>query len=176
MYEQDKTGQELNLPIGMSQRRHLGLDRVYINWSVCHTSTVRKDASASPVVVLGMPANRFNLYNFEHFVFQCTKNARPTRIAQLDIIRRRAFPARREERRPCGLAKPSIKVAQKGTHVREFNPRSRAYACLRRSFVKIPNVARPATMIIHSLGSGTVAGSGVSVKTNCLRKPCTSTS
>lgn len=86
MYEQDKTGEELNLPIGMSQRRHVGLDRVYINCSVCHTSTVRKDAAAAPTVVLGMPANRFNLYNFEHFVFQCTKNARPTRIAQLDII------------------------------------------------------------------------------------------
>ena len=86
IYEEDKSGEELSLPIGVSERRNLGLDRVFINCSVCHTSTVRKDASAPATVVLGMPANRFNLYNFEHFIFQCAKNARPTRIAQLDLI------------------------------------------------------------------------------------------
>lgn len=86
MYEPDANGQERNLPIGISQRRSLGLDRVYINCSVCHASTVREGPDKPADVVLGMPANRFNLYDFEHFLFQCAKEGRHTQLSQLDLI------------------------------------------------------------------------------------------
>src|SRR5574338_1521207 len=36
LYEGDN-----DLPIAMSKRRHMGLDRVFLNCAVCHTGTVR---------------------------------------------------------------------------------------------------------------------------------------
>ena len=46
IYEQDAKGQEKDLPVGVSMRRNLGLDRVFVNCAVCHSSTVR-DAPAA---------------------------------------------------------------------------------------------------------------------------------
>ena len=63
IYERDENGQERDLPIGISQRRSLGLDRVYINCAICHTSTLRKDAQDTGRIVIGMPANTFSLYD-----------------------------------------------------------------------------------------------------------------
>lgn len=60
-----------DLPIGMSTRRHLGMDRTFINCSVCHVSTVRDAPDAKPQLVLGMPANTFNLFEFQKFLFNC---------------------------------------------------------------------------------------------------------
>jgi hypothetical protein len=76
LYERNVNGQERDLPIGVSQRRSAGLDRSYINCAICHTSKVRKDVKDPGTLVVGMPANLFNLYNFEHFIFQCGKNRR----------------------------------------------------------------------------------------------------
>jgi mono/diheme cytochrome c family protein len=50
-----------DLPVGMSMRRVEGIDRVYFNCAVCHTGTVRDAPGAPPQVILGMPANRFQL-------------------------------------------------------------------------------------------------------------------
>jgi mono/diheme cytochrome c family protein len=83
IYEQNANGQERDLPIGVSQRRSLGMDRSYINCAICHTSKVRKDAKDPGTLVVGMPANLFNLYNFEHFIFQCGKNRR---FSALEIV------------------------------------------------------------------------------------------
>lgn len=66
IYEQGK-----DLPIGMSKRRHLGIDRTFLNCAVCHVSTVRATPDAQPRVVLGMPANTFNLFDFQKFLFAC---------------------------------------------------------------------------------------------------------
>jgi mono/diheme cytochrome c family protein len=66
------------LPVGMSERRHLGLDRVFINCAVCHSSTVRTAPDAAPVVVSGMPANRFDIMGFQTFFFECGVSARFT--------------------------------------------------------------------------------------------------
>lgn len=86
LYETDTEGHELPLPIGMSRRRSLGLDRTYINCAICHTSTVRAAYDAPATVVVGMPANQFSLYDFEQFLFQCGKDGNPTRIPQLDFV------------------------------------------------------------------------------------------
>ena len=45
-----------DLPVGMSQRRHMGIDRVFLNCAVCHTSTVRVAENAEPLLVAGQSA------------------------------------------------------------------------------------------------------------------------
>ena len=57
-----------DLPIGMSMRRVMGIDRVYFNCAVCHTGTVRPDPDSEPTIVLGMPANRFDLGQVARFL------------------------------------------------------------------------------------------------------------
>jgi len=86
LYEKDADGNEHDLPVGMSSRRSFSLDRTYMNCAVCHTSTVRTAEEVEPQLVLGMPANLFNLYNFEHFIFQCAETGRETQIPQLDFV------------------------------------------------------------------------------------------
>lgn len=86
LYEKDDNGDELGLPIGMSKRRSVGLDRTYINCSICHTSIVRAGEDDPGTLVLGMPANLFNLYDFEHFLLSCGKDGRQNEIPQLDFI------------------------------------------------------------------------------------------
>ena len=65
-----------DLPIGMSKRRHMGLDRVFLNCAVCHTSTVRDKPDSSPRIITGMPANTVDLMAFEKFLFACAKDAK----------------------------------------------------------------------------------------------------
>ena len=60
-----------DLPVGMSLRNYQGVDRTFFNCAVCHTSTVRDAPDAKPRLVLGMPANTFNLFGFTKFVFDC---------------------------------------------------------------------------------------------------------
>jgi hypothetical protein len=59
------------MPIGMSMRSYQGIDRTFFNCAVCHVSTVRDAPGAKPRLVLGMPANTFNLFGFTKFVFDC---------------------------------------------------------------------------------------------------------
>lgn len=62
------------LPVGMSMRHNLGLDRVFLNCAVCHTSTVRDAPASKPRLYLAMPANRFNVMAFENFFFNCARD------------------------------------------------------------------------------------------------------
>src|SRR6266568_1386132 len=41
IYETGSDGLEKDLPVGVSNRRNLGLHRVFVNCAVCHSSTVR---------------------------------------------------------------------------------------------------------------------------------------
>jgi hypothetical protein len=75
-----------DLPVGMSKRRHLGLDRTFLNCAVCHVSTVRDSPEAKPRVVLGMPANTFNLFAFQKFLFDCAADANFSREAVVPEI------------------------------------------------------------------------------------------
>jgi hypothetical protein len=65
-----------DLPVGMSQRRHMGIDRTFLNCAVCHTSTVRVKADAKPMLVVGMGANTFNLMAFEKFINSCMRDVK----------------------------------------------------------------------------------------------------
>lgn len=60
-----------DLPVGMSKRRHLGIDRTFLNCAVCHTSTVRETPESPPRVIVGMPANGFDLFKLQEFLFAC---------------------------------------------------------------------------------------------------------
>ena len=87
-----------DLPVGMSRRRHLGMDRVFLNCAACHTSTVRTAPAADPMLVVGMGANTLDLMAFEKFMYQCAADRRftPTQIvpriqaagADLDLLDR----------------------------------------------------------------------------------------
>ena len=83
VYEHDGSGQERDLPAGISKRRYLGVDRVFLNCAACHAGTVRKTPDDPAVLVLGMPAHRFNFYAFEHFFFQCAGHKR---FSKRDLI------------------------------------------------------------------------------------------
>jgi mono/diheme cytochrome c family protein len=60
-----------DLPVGMSKRHNLGIDRVFVNCAVCHASTVRTSVDAKPELYLGMPAQQLDLLGFENFLFNC---------------------------------------------------------------------------------------------------------
>ena len=66
------------LPIGVSQRRRLGIDHVGLNCAVCHTGTVRDAPDAEPRIVLGMPAHQLDLQRFVEFVLECSLDNRMT--------------------------------------------------------------------------------------------------
>ena len=93
LYEADK-----DLPVGVSKRRVLGLDRVFLNCSVCHTSTVRETPESEPRLLLGMPANLFDVMRFQSFFFACAQDSKftPKRViaeveragGELDLIDR----------------------------------------------------------------------------------------
>ncbi|MEP6609481.1 MAG: hypothetical protein ABJA83_12485 [Burkholderiaceae bacterium] len=63
-----------DLPIGMSMRNYQGIDRTFLNCAVCHVSTVRDTPESKARIVLGMPANTFNLFGFQKFVFDCGRD------------------------------------------------------------------------------------------------------
>ena len=67
-----------DLPVGMSTRRQLGIDRVFLNCAVCHASTVRTAPDAEPLLVPGMPANQLDLMGFQKFVQACVNDRRFT--------------------------------------------------------------------------------------------------
>ena len=67
-----------DLPVGMSKRRHMGIDRVFLNCAVCHTSTVRRSVDDEPTLVVGMGANTLDLMAFQKFMHQCVTDRRFT--------------------------------------------------------------------------------------------------
>lgn len=71
LYETLPNGRLKDLPVGTSKRRYQGVDRVFVNCAVCHTSTVRAAPNQPPLLVAGMPAALFNMKAFEEFFFQC---------------------------------------------------------------------------------------------------------
>lgn len=67
-----------DLPIGVSRRRRLGLDQVGLNCAACHTGSVRATADSQPTIVLGMPAQQFDIQRFFQFVLSCSLDDRMT--------------------------------------------------------------------------------------------------
>lgn len=81
-----------NLPVGMSQRRYLGFDVVWLNCAFCHAGTVRENAQSEPIVYSAMPANTFDFRAFMRFLFATGEDRRFTPadiLRQIKIIRQR---------------------------------------------------------------------------------------
>ena len=98
VYEEGKDPR-FDLPIGMSMRRRMGIDRVYFNCSVCHTGTVRAEAGATPQIVLGMPANTLNFGALGLFLSNTAHDLRfrpryfLPKIRQLEELREKEYDA-----------------------------------------------------------------------------------
>jgi mono/diheme cytochrome c family protein len=70
MIYEDGKDPRFDLPVGMSMRRVQGIDRVYFNCAVCHTGSVRDHPGGERQIVLGMPANTFDLGSLATFLGQ----------------------------------------------------------------------------------------------------------
>jgi len=57
-----------DLPIGTSQRKVMGIDRVWLNCSVCHVGTVRAEPGGEQQLILGAPSNNLRLFDFIQFM------------------------------------------------------------------------------------------------------------
>lgn len=77
-----------DLPVGFSVRRVL-IDRVGLNCAVCHTGTVRDTPQAAPRIILGMPANKFDLQGYARFLYACALDDRFTVDNVMQAIARR---------------------------------------------------------------------------------------
>jgi hypothetical protein len=80
------------LPAGMSQRRYLGFDLVWLNCAICHTGTVRESPQSEPKVHAAMPANTFDFRAFTRFLFAAGEDRRFTPrdiLRQIRVIRQR---------------------------------------------------------------------------------------
>jgi mono/diheme cytochrome c family protein len=78
IYENGPDGKPHDLPVGMSRRRYQGVERVFLNCAACHTGTMRSAPGRAPLLVLGMPANGFNIMAFEKFFFRCAADPKFT--------------------------------------------------------------------------------------------------
>ncbi|MGE5302067.1 MAG: cytochrome c [Alphaproteobacteria bacterium] len=81
-----------DLPIGMSKRRYLGFDLVWLNCAFCHAGTVRETPQAEPKVYAAMPANTFDFRAFMRFLFATGEDRRFTPqdiLRQIKTIRAR---------------------------------------------------------------------------------------
>ena len=76
MIYEDGKDPRFDLPIGMSMRRTMGIDRVYFTCSVCHTGSYRDGPAGTRHVVLGMPANTFNFGRLAQFLSASAKDWR----------------------------------------------------------------------------------------------------
>lgn len=109
MIYEDGKDPRFDLPIGMSMRRVEGIDRVYFNCAVCHTGSVRPAPGAPREIVLGMPANTFDLGALVYFLNRSAANWKfrssriLPRIEDLEA-RRQEVPPTRGRYRPESLS------------------------------------------------------------------------
>jgi hypothetical protein len=87
MLYEDGRDPRFDLPIGMSMRTYMGVDRVYFTCSSCHTGSVRDSPEAEPTYVLGMPANVFDLGRLARFLFDLSADERFTPTYLMPKIR-----------------------------------------------------------------------------------------
>jgi mono/diheme cytochrome c family protein len=88
IYEKNADGTDKDVPVGTSKRRYQGVDRVFLNCAVCHTSTVRTAPDKPATLVLGMPAATFNIKGFQEFFFRCAADPKFSKEYILSEIQR----------------------------------------------------------------------------------------
>ncbi len=68
LYETGPDGERRELPIGVARREVGGVELAWLNCAVCHTGTWRAEPGGARRLVLGMPANNLDLYDFFGFL------------------------------------------------------------------------------------------------------------
>ncbi len=105
MIYEDGKDPVFDLPVGMSMRRVQGIDRVYFTCSVCHTGSVRPSTDGKRQIILGMPANTFDLGALAEFLDRAAADwkFRSTRIMpKVDELETRRTAAHL----PAGVYRP----------------------------------------------------------------------
>ena len=67
-----------DLPVGFSERKITGINRVGLNCAVCHVGTVRDSENSSPQLISTMPANNLYLQGYIRFISEAAKDPRFT--------------------------------------------------------------------------------------------------
>ena len=65
-----------DLPIGFSQRKISGINRVGLNCAVCHVGTVRDSADSAPQIITTMPSNNLYLQRYIQFISDAAQDSR----------------------------------------------------------------------------------------------------
>lgn len=74
-------------PVGTSLRRHMGIERIFLNCAGCHAGRVRAAEGSAPVIIAGMPSNTVDLSAFQAFLAAAVADERFTAgdfLAQID--------------------------------------------------------------------------------------------
>ena len=76
-------------PVGTSLRRHMGLDRIFLNCAGCHAGRVTNGETGETLVVAGMPSNTVDLSAFQGFLARAVVDERFTAerfLAEIDAL------------------------------------------------------------------------------------------
>ncbi len=76
-------------PVGTSLRRHLGMDRIFLNCAGCHATRVRATPNGPPLIAAGGPSNTVDLGAFQDFLAAAAVDERFTAgdfISQIDSM------------------------------------------------------------------------------------------
>jgi mono/diheme cytochrome c family protein len=81
LYENDESGKQRDLPIGIARRVYRGVEVVWFNCATCHTGTVSRADPNDPrrtvrTTIPGMPSNNLNLYRFVRFLLDAGADER----------------------------------------------------------------------------------------------------
>lgn len=74
IYEKDQNGNLKDLPIGVSKRNVMGIDRVFVNCAICHVGSVRDTPESAPRIIVGMPSNTVDLQGFSRFLIASARD------------------------------------------------------------------------------------------------------
>jgi hypothetical protein len=88
IYENDEHGRRRELPVGVMRRRNLGLDRVFVNCAVCHSTTVREAPDKPRKVYVGTGASHFDLGRLEKFFSDIVVDERFTASVLVPAVER----------------------------------------------------------------------------------------
>lgn len=76
-------------PVGISQRRVGGVDRIGVNCALCHAGAIRETPDAPVQVVAGMPNHQLDFQQYVEFVVGCVADSRFTPDAVVNAMRAR---------------------------------------------------------------------------------------
>jgi processive rubber oxygenase RoxA-like protein len=76
-------------PVGVSERRVGGIERMGVNCAMCHAGAVRERPGAAAMVVVGMPNHQLDFVRFVQFTLDCVADPRFTPDGVIAAMRRR---------------------------------------------------------------------------------------